>query len=305
MPDQPLKICKLLPIWRCAILGVLFALTPSLLAQAKVTQSSSPQAAQSAVAQVQVLTSKVAYLEQRLAALEQKVAVDEASGLNNPQPATTVGGEEPPSAPGAPSGGMSKSDQARLATLEQQVNQLQQQQQSGETRSVSHPNRVVAPFQVVSTSGKVLMSVEDWKSGTAGGMKVYAPNGGYVQVGPGVAGWSAVRVFSAPGNLQVMMGLETATLPGMSIMSTGGKDYVHISEAGDNGEVDLSNSSGQVVAIIGANPTNGEGHADFMDTAGVPLAVMGAAGDHGDVVLYGQGGKRIPVWEFAFVAPIF
>ena len=47
-----------------------------------------------------------------------------------------------------------------------------------------------------------------------------------------------------------------------------------------------------------ANPANNEGRAVFTNAGGQPLAKIGAAGEHGDVLLGGPN-KAVAVWEMA------
>jgi hypothetical protein len=64
------------------------------------------------------------------------------------------------------------------------------------------------------------------------------------------------------------------------------------------GDLELANSSGQIVAFMDANPNNNEGRAVFANAGGEALARIGAAGPHGDVVLSNPN-KAIGVWEMA------
>ena len=62
------------------------------------------------------------------------------------------------------------------------------------------------------------------------------------------------------------------------------------------GNLELANGSGQIVALMDANPTNSQGRAVFTDSGGTPLAKIGAAGSHGEVLLSGPN-KALAVWE--------
>ena len=64
------------------------------------------------------------------------------------------------------------------------------------------------------------------------------------------------------------------------------------------GDLELANASGQIVAFMDSNPNNNEGRAVFTSAGGEPLAKIGAAGPHGDVLLSGPN-KTVPVWEMA------
>jgi len=286
MMDQPLKmINKKSALWRCALLAIPLASSTLLSAQgAKATQASSPQAAQSAIAQVQVLTNRVAYLEQRLAALGKKVAVDEASGLNNPQTATPVGGDEPPSA------SLSKADKKSLADMNDRLNKLEAGQ-----------HRITAPFKIVDSNDVDILDVEEGGGDDFRGMRVYAKNDSFVQIAQptGAATYASLSIHRPGRNISSMFfGLRPGNKPGIIIVGDQtGNIATEITEEGGHGVMNLNNPAGQTVAIIGSNPTNSEGHAKFMDAGGNSLAAIGAAGTHGDVILTGDG-KGVPVWEF-------
>ena len=65
-------------------------------------------------------------------------------------------------------------------------------------------------------------------------------------------------------------------------------------EAG-GGALQIANSSGQIVSLVDANPTNNQGRAVFTDAGGQPMAKIGAADSHGDVLLGGNG-KGLDLW---------
>jgi hypothetical protein len=162
--------------------------------------------------------------------------------------------------------------------------------------------KVIAPFFVTDSSGNLIMVVDAPAKGTVSGMTIYNPDGSFVQVGPGQSGYSGVRVYDGRtgSTARAFMGMLEDSRPGFALAKKDGSLSSAISSSGDNGEMDFFNSSGKLAAVIGANPENGEGHAKFMDPSGTPLALIGAAGTHGDVLLFGEG-KRIPVWEFTLV----
>ena len=92
------------------------------------------------------------------------------------------------------------------------------------------------------------------------------------------------------------------------VVSNGGTEIGILDDAGKlytsalrdhgsrGGDLEIANGSGEVVATIDANPKNNEGRAVFTDSGGRPLAKIGAAGDHGDVLLGGPN-KVVAVWE--------
>lgn len=64
---------------------------------------------------------------------------------------------------------------------------------------------------------------------------------------------------------------------------------------GGGGALQVAAPSGQIVAQVDANPVNNLGRAVFTDGGGNPLAKIGAAGSHGDVLLSGNG-KAFQLW---------
>jgi hypothetical protein len=87
----------------------------------------------------------------------------------------------------------------------------------------------------------------------------------------------------------------------IGVLDDSGKRYLsNLTTHGVNGggDLELANPSGQVVAFMDANPTNNEGRAAFTSAGGEPLAKIGGAGEHGDVLLGGSN-KTVAVWEMA------
>jgi hypothetical protein len=85
----------------------------------------------------------------------------------------------------------------------------------------------------------------------------------------------------------------------MGILDNAGGDYLSdFVDRGAGGDMEIANKSGQIVARVDANPNSNEGRANFMNAGGTVLARMGAAGEHGDVVL-SSANKAIGVWEMA------
>jgi hypothetical protein len=84
----------------------------------------------------------------------------------------------------------------------------------------------------------------------------------------------------------------------MGVMDNAGKFYLSaLRDHGTSaGALEIANASGQVVASMDSNPKTTEGRATFTDAGGRPLAKIGAAGDHGDVLLAGTN-KGVALWE--------
>ena len=86
----------------------------------------------------------------------------------------------------------------------------------------------------------------------------------------------------------------------VGILDNSGQKYVSnlTTHGNGGGDLELANPSGQVVAFMDANPVNNEGCAVFTSAGGEPLAKIGAAGDHGDVLLGGlRRASRCGKWH--------
>ncbi len=289
-------------IWRSAILAVPFiCCASSLLAQAgQASQTSSPQANQAALAQIKILTDRVAMLEQKLAKFDQRLTIDEASSTNNPQTATPVGGEEPTTGTSAASGGLSKSDQDLLAKMQKQIDQLENANKD-EGGLVSHPNNahvVTAPFKVVDSNGVEILDVEGG-AGTFRGLRVYTKNDSFAQLGTSDAAGYANIAVHLPGDQspRIAMGILGSGRPVFAIRNSSGVLTSEVTEVNGGGQAAFTNPAGLTVALIGDDPKNAEGHAQLMDPGGTIKVDLGPVGTHGDIVLYGNG-KSIPVWAF-------
>lgn len=262
-------------LWRKAGLAV-FALGVTSSLYAQTSSGTMPTFA--------MLVTRVGNIEQRLTKLEQRVTNDEIGSIKK----ASSPGEAP---------GPSKSMENRLAALEKAVSQLETSGKS--TQKVG--TRVTAPFEVTDSKGVVIMSVEGSeleKGNEAFGLKVAGLNGNYVQIGTNAAGFSGVRVYASDSakNATVAMGVRPDGSGGVGVAGKNGFIAQMTDNKSGGGELQLSNSSGQIVSVIGANPANNEGHAVFTDAGGAPLVKIGAAGTHGDVLLGGPD-KALAVWE--------
>ena len=194
---------------------------------------------------------------------------------------------------------------AKVSALEAQINSSQKKQNDSDKSQsgyVAHPNRVTAPFQVVDSAGNVIVDVEaGTTNGTFRGLRAYAMNGSFAQLGNRDPSFYANVSVHAPHDdkPKVAIGIRADNgLPVVSIIGSDGKATAEMTQNSSGGEMHFYNLSGQLTTIIGTNSGNGEGHAVFADANQNPLLIMGAAGDHGDVIL-GDGKKSIPIWEMA------
>jgi hypothetical protein len=113
------------------------------------------------------------------------------------------------------------------------------------------------------------------------------------------SGQSAIVALGLRGTPKVLMRADnTAAIIG--VLDDSGKKYLSnlTTHGNSGGDLELANASGQIVAFMDSNPNNNEGRAVFASAGGEPLAKIGAAGPHGDVLLSGPN-KAVAVWEMA------
>lgn len=112
------------------------------------------------------------------------------------------------------------------------------------------------------------------------------PQGGFVAVG-------------RPGVEKLVMKADNTTAR-IGVLDDSGQKYLSnlTTHAGGGGDLEIANAAGQVVAFMDANPNNSEGRAVFTNAGGEPLAKIGVAGPHGEVLLSGTN-KTVAVWEMA------
>jgi hypothetical protein len=262
-------------------------------------------------------------LSQRIDLLEKRIARDEAS---------TSGG--PAKAGGYPAG---NDVDAAVQKLTAQVAELQQEaaQARSTPSTVKAPFRIVgAEGQTLLTvtesapgSGKLVMKGVNGKAFTVGIAEHGDPyarldaSDGSAYIGSPAGKNFGVRLFApgtentvaamtgTMGEALIALGLHGTAKVVMSVDSKGarvgildnaGQKYVSnlTTHGNGGGDLELANPSGQVVAYMDANPTNNEGRAGFTSAGGEPLAKIGAAGEHGDVLLSGSN-KTVAVWEMA------
>lgn len=188
-------------------------------------------------------------------------------------------------------------DEARLTALEARVRSLESAPKNP-SANTKVGNRVTAPFQVVDSSGKTILDVEAGAD-TFRGLRVYSQNQSFAQIGTHAeTGYANVSVH-LPGHddSRVVMGMYKDGRPVIGILNDSGIATTEITEENGGGDVRFANSGGLVTALVGNNPKNDEGHANFYSAAGNPMAEIGAAGNHGDVLLGSAGGKEVWVWE--------
>jgi hypothetical protein len=268
-------------------------------------------------------------LSQRIDTLEKRLAKDEAS---NSRTASPPGG---PAKSGAYTGGTDVD--AAVQKLTAQVAELEQEvaQYRSAASTVKAPFRIVgAGGQTLLSvtegapgSGKLEMKGASGKAFTVGitdqgdAFGRWDASNGSAYVGSPSGKYFGVRLYAAGGNktmvamsesdhgATVAVGLNGASKVEMNVDNTGarvgvlddsGQKYLsNLTTHGSNGgDLEIANGSGQIVALMDANPANSEGRAVFTNAGGEPLAKIGAAGPHGDVLLFGPD-KSVPVWEMA------
>jgi hypothetical protein len=260
-------------------------------------------------------------LSQRIDALEKRMA--------------SASGGGPAKGGGYPAG---SDVDAALQKLTAQVAELQQEvaQAKAAPSTVKAPFRIVgADAQTLLTvtegapgSGKLVMKGVNGKAFTVGIAEHGDPyvrldaSDGSAYIGSPTGKNFGVRLFE-PGT-ENTVGAMTETVGGGALVAVGihgtskvemrvdnkgarvgildnsGQKYVSnlTTHGNGGGDLELANPSGQVVAFMDANPVNNEGRAVFTSAGGEPLAKIGAAGDHGDVLLGGSN-KSVAVWEMA------
>lgn len=91
-----------------------------------------------------------------------------------------------------------------------------------------------------------------------------------------------------------------AVLGGLGYVGVTGDDNKYLaaltSYPGGGGALQIANPAGQIVSLVDSNPATNTGRAVFTNSGGQPLAKIGAAGVHGDVLLGGPD-KALAVWE--------
>jgi hypothetical protein len=126
---------------------------------------------------------------------------------------------------------------------------------------------------------------------------------------PGTESSVAAMTETVGGGALIAVGIHGTSKVEMSVDNKGarvgvldnsGQKYVSnlTTHGNGGGDLELANPSGQVVAFMDANPVNNGGRAAFTSAGGEPLAKIGGAGDHGDVLLGGSN-KTVAVWEMA------
>jgi hypothetical protein len=268
-------------------------------------------------------------LSQRIDALEKRIAKDEAS---NSRTASPPGG---PAKSGAYTGGTDVG--AAVQKLTAQVAELEQEvaQSRSAPSTVKAPFRIVgAEGQTLLTvtegapgSGKLEMKGASAKAFTVGitdqgdaygrwdasngsayigsppgkyfGVRLYAAGGTKTMVAMSETGHAATVAVGLNGTTKVEMNVDN-TGARVGVLDDSGQKYLSnlTTHGGSGGDLEIANGAGQIVAIVDANPTNSEGRAVFTNAGGQPLAKIGAAGPHGDVLLFGPD-KSVPVWEMA------
>jgi hypothetical protein len=132
------------------------------------------------------------------------------------------------------------------------------------------------------------------------GVRLYAPGGNTTTVAMSESGQSSILAIGLHGTPKVVMRVDSVGGRVGVLDDTGQKYLSNLTTHGSSGggDLELANASGQVVAFMDANPNNSEGRAVFTNAGGEPLAKIGAAGPHGDVLLGGPN-KSVAVWEMA------
>jgi hypothetical protein len=132
------------------------------------------------------------------------------------------------------------------------------------------------------------------------GVRLYAAGGNTTKVAMSENNQSAIVAVGLNGTAKLVMRADS-TGGRIGVLDDSGQKYLsNLTTHGSNGggNLELANASGQVVAFMDANPNNSEGRAVFTNAGGEPLAKIGAAGPHGDVLLGGPN-KSVAVWEMA------
>jgi hypothetical protein len=136
-------------------------------------------------------------------------------------------------------------------------------------------------------------------SGKDFGVRLYAAGGNTTTVAMSESGQSAIVALGLHGTAKVVMRADS-TAGRVGVLDDSGQKYLSnlTTHGNSGGDLELANASGQIVAFMDANPNNNAGRAVFANAGGEPLAKIGAAGPHGDVLLGGPN-KSVAVWEMA------
>ena len=131
------------------------------------------------------------------------------------------------------------------------------------------------------------------------GVRLYAAGGNTATVAMSESGQSAIVALGLHGTPKLVMRTDNASAI-IGVLDDSGKKYLSnlTTHGNSGGDLELANASGQIVAFMDSNPNNNEGRAVFTSAGGEPLAKIGAAGPHGDVLLSGPN-KTVAVWEMA------
>src|ERR1700722_385907 len=130
-------------------------------------------------------------------------------------------------------------------------------------------------------------------------VRLYAAGGNTATVGMSENTQSAIVAVGLHGTPKLVMRADS-TGGRIGVLDNSGQKYLSNLTAHGNsgGDLELANASGQIVAFMDANPSNNQGRAVFANAGGEPLAKIGAAGPHGEVLLSGPN-KAVAVWEMA------
>jgi hypothetical protein len=131
------------------------------------------------------------------------------------------------------------------------------------------------------------------------GVRLYAAGGNTTAVAMSESDHSAVVAVGLHGVEKLVMRTDN-TVGRIGVLDNSGQKYLSnlTTHGSGGGDLEIANASGQVVAFMDANPADTEGRAVFTNAGGEPLAKIGAAGPHGDVLLGGPN-KTVAVWEMA------
>jgi hypothetical protein len=131
------------------------------------------------------------------------------------------------------------------------------------------------------------------------GVRLYAAGGTTATVAMSENTQSAIVAVGLHGVPKLVMRAD-GTGGRIGVLDDAGQKYLSnlTTHGSTGGDLELANASGQIVAFVDANPANNEGRAVFTSAGGEPLAKIGAAGPHGEVLLNGPN-KTVAVWEMA------
>jgi hypothetical protein len=182
--------------------------------------------------------------------------------------------------------------------------------------SVTESGTAAGKLEMKSTNGKSFtagMTPEGipfarWDA-TNGSVAIGAPPGKFfgVRVIPAGSDVSSVSLLTSNNIASVMVGrsgvprlamVDSDANLSIGILNSAGQYLSRLTSKPSGGGLEVANGTGQMVAILDSNPANNEGRASFYNASGTPLAKIGAAGDHGDVLLGGPN-KTVAVWEMA------